>query len=157
MTSLVSDEVTVEVSASPDRVWSLVSDLTRMKEWSPMCTGFEWLGGSTDPQVGNRFIGYSRQRGARMSRECVITANDPGREFAFDTLFRGNVSNHWRYRFESIPEGTRVIESYEVILMPRWVRTLRHIPGMVGRSRRDVRADMLETLNRIKASAERVS
>lgn len=155
MKILVSDEVAVEVVASPDRVWSLVSDITRMSEWSPSCTGCEWLHGSTEPHVGNRFIGYSRQRGARLSRECVITVSELGREFAFDTLFRGKVSNHWRYRFESVPGGTRVTESYEVILMPLWVRTVRLIPGMVGRSHRDARRGMLETLNRIKATAER--
>ncbi len=151
---LVSDEVSVDVAAPPDRVWSLVSDVTRMKEWSQMCTGCEWLGGSTEPKVGNRFVGYSRVRGTRTSRQCVITASEPGRVFAFDTLFRGKVSNHWRYRIEAIPQGTCITESYEVILMPRWVKTLRLIPGMADRSRRDVKRDMLMTLNRIKASAE---
>ena len=153
--TIVSDEVTIEVAATPERVWSLVSDVTRMGEWSPLCTRCEWLGESTEPQVGNRFIGFNRQSGVRSSRECIITASDPGREFAFNTLFRGNVSNRWRYRFESILGGTRVVESYEVLVMPRWVRAIRCLPGMVGRSRRDARHGMQVTLNRLKETAER--
>ncbi len=155
MTAIIKDEVTVEMAATPERVWSLVSDVTRMGEWSPICARCEWLNGATEPQVGARFTGQSRQRGARWSRESVITASDPGREFAFDTLFRGNVSTRWRYRFEPIPEGTRVSESYEVILMPRWVKTLRRIPGMVDRSSRDARNGMQVTLDHLKAAAER--
>ena len=155
--AIVRDEVTVEMVATPERVWTLVSDVTRMGEWSPICTRCERLDGSTEPRVGSRFIGYSRQSGTRSSRECVVTACEPGREFAFDTLFRGEVSNRWRYHFESVPAGTSVTESYEVFVMPRWVRVLRRIPGMVGRSRRDARRGMQVTLEKIKATAERVT
>lgn len=154
MTASIRDEVTVDVAATPVRVWSLISDLMRMGEWSPTCLRCEWLDGSTDPHVGARFFGYSRQRGARLSRESVVTASEPGREFAFDTMFRGKVSTRWQYRFEPTPEGTRVMESYEVLAMPRWVKTLRRIPGMADRSRLDTRHSMQVTLNRIKAAAE---
>ena len=100
--TIVSDEVTIDVAATPERVWSL--------------------------------------------------ASDPGREFAFDTLFRGKVSTRWRYHFESIPAGTRVIESYDV---PRWVRTVRRIPCISGKSRREARRGMQVTLNRLKETAEK--
>ncbi|MQA13303.1 MAG: hypothetical protein GEV09_03775 [Pseudonocardiaceae bacterium] len=33
------DEVTVQLAAAPERVWELVSDITRMGEWSPENTG----------------------------------------------------------------------------------------------------------------------
>lgn len=153
--AIIRDEVTVEMAATPERVWALVSDVTRMGEWSPICIRCEWLDGSTEPLVGNRFIGYSRQSGTRSSRECVVTVCEPGREFAFNTLFRGEVSNRWRYQLESVPAGTSVTESYEVFVMPRWVRILRRIPGMVDRSRRDARRGMQVTLDKIKATAER--
>ena len=103
--TIVSDEVTIDVAATPERVWSL--------------------------------------------------ASDPGREFAFDTLFRGKVSTRWRYHVKSIPAGTRVIESYDVLEVPRWVRALRRIPGISGKSRREARRGMQVTLNRLKETAER--
>lgn len=60
-----------------------------------------------------------------------------------------------RYHFESIPAGTRVMDSYEVLVMPRWVRTLRRIPGISGKSRREARRGMQVMLNRLKETAER--
>lgn len=47
-----------------------------------------------------------------------------------------------------------VTESYEIVAMPRWVRALRRLPGMVERSRRDARRGMELTLERIGAVAE---
>lgn len=154
MTILWSDEATIDVAAPPERVWSLVSDVTRMGEWSPVCRRCEWLGDSDGPEVGARFVGHNRQTGARWSRECVVTATDPGREFAFHTLFRGSESARWRYRFEPMGDGTRVVESYEVLSIPRWVRAFRRVPGMSQRSLRDAHRGMDLTLQHLKAAAE---
>ncbi len=46
------------------------------------------------------------------------------------------------------------VESYEIIAMPMWVRTLRRVPGMIERSRRDARQGMELTLERIGVIAE---
>ncbi len=154
LADMVRDEVTRQIAATPETVWSLVADATRMAEWSPVITRCEWIGDASGPEVGVRFVGHNRQAGARWSRECVITACDPGRELAFETLFRGAPSTRWRYRFEPSDAGTRVTESYEVVSMPMWVRALRKIPGMVERSRRDARQGMEVTLERIGAIAE---
>src|SRR5207249_12247308 len=124
---LWTDEVVADVAAPPQRVWSLVSDVTRMGEWSPSCRQCEWLGDPAGPAVGARFVGRNRQSGARWSRECVVDASDPGREFAFHTVFRGAEATRWRYRLEPTAEGTRVVESYEVVALPRWVRVVRRL------------------------------
>lgn len=151
---MVGDEVTREIAAAPEKVWSLVSDVTRMAEWSPVIVRCEWIGGASGPEVGARFVGHNRQMGARWSRECVITACDPGRELAFETLFRGAPSTRWRYRLEPSDGGTTVTESYEIVSMPTWVRALRRVPGMIERSRRDARRGMELTLERIGTIAE---
>ncbi len=41
-----------EISASPEQLYSMVSDVTRMGEWSPENEGGEWLGGGTTAQPG---------------------------------------------------------------------------------------------------------
>jgi hypothetical protein len=151
---MVHDEVTTQIAATPEKVWSLVADVTRMDEWSPVIVRSEWVGGASGPEVGARFVGHNRHMGARWSRECAITACDPGRELAFETFFRGEPSTRWRYRFEPSEAGTSVTESYEVIAMPMWVRTLRRVPGMIERSRRDARRGMELTLERIGTIAE---
>ncbi len=152
--SLWGDEATIDVAAPPERVWTLVSDITRMGEWSPICHRCEWLGDADRPEVGARFVGHNRLNGARWSRECVVTGAEVGREFAFTTYFRGAESTRWRYRFEPTADGTRVVESYEVISVPPWIRAVRLVPGMPKRSLRDGRRGMEATLQHLKAAAE---
>jgi uncharacterized protein YndB with AHSA1/START domain len=148
------DETAIEIAAAPERVWSLLSDVTRMGEWSPVCNRCEWTDGAVGPEVDARFVGHSRQGIVRFSRVCEVTASDPGRDFAFRTLFKGAESTCWRYQLEPTPTGTRVTESYQVVVMPRWVRLLHHIPGMHAKALRDARTSMTSTLARLRSTAE---
>src|SRR5262245_39585341 len=52
-------EASIEINASPEAVYDLVSDLPRMGEWSPENIGGEWQGDSTG-KVGDRYIGHNR-------------------------------------------------------------------------------------------------
>jgi uncharacterized protein YndB with AHSA1/START domain len=150
-----SDEMAIEVAAPPERLWQLIADVTRMGEWSPICRRCEWVDGFNGAEVGARFVGHSRQGPVRWSRGCEITASEPGREFAFRTFFKGAESTRWRYRFAPTPTGTRVIESFEVVSMPRWVRLLHRVPGMDAKARRDGVQNMTRTLQRLRAAAEK--
>ena len=60
MATPTNDEVTIDVSAPPERVYGLISDITRMGEWSPECRRCEWIDGATGPAVGARFRGHNR-------------------------------------------------------------------------------------------------
>lgn len=148
------DDASIEIAAPPETVWSLVSDIARMGEWSPICHRCEWLGDADHAEVGARFVGHNKANGARWSRECTITAAEPGRELAFSTYFRGAESTRWRYTFEATPTGTRVVEAYDVISVPRWVKAVRMLPGMPHKSLRDGQEGMRVTLERLKAAAE---
>jgi uncharacterized protein YndB with AHSA1/START domain len=153
--ALRSDEVSTEVAADPDRVWALIADVTQMGRWSSVCRRCEWTGGAVGPGVGVRFVGHNRRGPARWSRVCEIVACDQGHEFAFRTLFKGVPSTCWRYRLERTPTGTLIVESYEMISMPRWVQLLSRVPGMKTKAKRDTRRDITSTLERIRAAAER--
>ena len=37
----------IDVAAPPELVYDLISDVTRMGEWSPECYRCEWLDGAT--------------------------------------------------------------------------------------------------------------
>ena len=50
----VSDSVSVSVT--PSQLYALVSDVTRMGEWSPICRACSWDEGA-GPQVGAWFTG----------------------------------------------------------------------------------------------------
>ena len=48
------DSVTVHMSASPQEVWELVSDVTSIGKYSPETFEAEWIDGSAGPAVGAR-------------------------------------------------------------------------------------------------------
>ncbi|MEX2392961.1 MAG: SRPBCC family protein [Actinomycetota bacterium] len=166
----MSNEVAVHIDAPPDRVWRLISDVTRMGEWSPITYRCEWLGGVSSPEVGARFKGYNRLPPAKWWTICEVTESVPGKVFAFHTRkvsapFSIGVGERemtrWRYTFDADGIGTNVTESYEVVFTPPILRIpeviARRLPGGANavekRHRRGIDG-MRTTLERLKAVAE---
>lgn len=109
--------MTVHFAAPPAEVWELVSDVTRIGEFSPETFEARWLGGATGPQAGARFRGHVRRngRGPVYWTTCKVTASEPGREFAFAVHGPGEVVvNTWRYQLTPSGDGTDVTESFEL-------------------------------------------
>jgi uncharacterized protein YndB with AHSA1/START domain len=148
-------EASIVIDAPADSLWATVADVTRIPEWSPVCHRVEWIDGATEAVVGARFRGHNRLNGARWSRECVITEAEPGSVLAFSTLFRGEESTRWRYRFEGDGTSTTVREAYQVVLIPPWLRLLRRLPGVVAKSERDTAWNVTTSLERLKETAEK--
>jgi hypothetical protein len=146
--------VTVHVEASPERVYTLVSDVTRMGEWSPETHRCRWVG-TEGPVTGARFKGYNRRGRARWSNTLVVVSAEPGREFSFrrDVLPCGVCD--WRYSIEPEGDGTRLTESYEVV-KPDWRITNWFNGLLLGVADRDedLIAGMRTTLAGVKAAAE---
>ncbi len=148
--------VTLHMAAMPQRVWSLVSDITNTGKFSPETFEAEWLEGAQGPSVGARFRGHVRRNGKKMLvywTKCTITKCDPGRDFAFqvDGGPGGKPTVRWSYHFESSGDGTDVTESFELadFLGSRLYST---IAGK-ARTRTNLK-NMQATLERIKAVAE---
>ena len=139
-------EAQIHIDAPAEKVYELISDITRMGEWSPECVRAEWVGGAAGPAVGAKFKGHNKQGWMRWSTTPEVTAADPGKEFAFKTR-----DTTWRYRFEpSAAGGTDVTESFEVPDYGFFMRVLappkRREPQIVD--------GMKATLQRVKAAAE---
>jgi hypothetical protein len=146
--------VTVHMAVSPDRVWDLVSDITRVGEFSPETFEAEWLGGANGPETGARFRGHVRRngRGPVYWTVCTVTACDPGREFAFSVGGpRDAIVNTWRYQLEPSAGGTDVTESFALPDHPL-TRLYWKIAGS-ARGRTNLNG-MRATLEKIKAVAE---
>ena len=60
----------------------MVADVSRMGEWSPECQRCELLGGATQADVGTRFRGSNRRKGAWRT-EATVTEAKTGEVFAF--------------------------------------------------------------------------
>ena len=75
MTEVTGATVDVElhVDKDPDDMWDLVTDVDRIGEWSPECSGAEWLDGGA-PRPGARFRGRNEFAGGFKSTvTCVVT------------------------------------------------------------------------------------
>ena len=91
------DSVSADIAASPERVYELVSDITRMGEWSPECVRCTWTKGATGPVAGARFKAANKgRRGPAWFNTPVVTIAEPGREFAFNRSGPGIGSYTWR-------------------------------------------------------------
>ncbi|TDC64962.1 SRPBCC family protein [Actinomadura sp. GC306] len=145
--------VTVHMAASPEAVWALVSDVTRIGEFSPETFEAEWLDGATGPAVGARFRGHVKRNGKGPTywTTCTVTACEPGRTFAFAVGPGTMVVNTWRYEMVPADGGTDVTESFALTRTP----LLRLYWSLFGRARgRTNQKDMQTTLERIKAALE---
>ena len=142
--------VSTTVAAPPDVVHAMVSDVTRMGEWSPECVRCDWLdaGRST-------FEGHNRRGARRWSTKGEVVANEPGREFTFDvTSVFGLPVARWSYTFAPAGDGaTSITESWED-RRGALIKTLGLLATGVRERAEHNRAGMEQTLARIKVAAE---
>lgn len=148
-------ETSIWISASPEQVYNVVSDVTRTSEWSPVCRRVEWVGEVREPVAGARFLGHNREGPIRWSRECVVREADPPRRFVFSTYLKGRESTRWSYTLTPEGSGTMLTESYEPVWAPAWIR----FAAVLGRPmmERNARQNLQSSLDRIKALVEGVA
>ncbi len=103
----------IEIESSPEQVYAILTDLSRISELSPECYKAEWEGDATGPAVGARFRGYNRNSGHEWDAGCVVVAADPGNEWAFEVPADDGRVTTWRYVIESTGSGCRVTESFD--------------------------------------------
>jgi hypothetical protein len=110
MTSLrYSDSIVI--ARSPEAVYDMVSDVTRMGEWSPVCKACWWDEGD-GPREGAYFTGRNELPERTWETRSQVEKADRGREFAFvvnDSWVR------WGYTFTAVDGGTLVTESWEFL------------------------------------------
>ena len=141
------------MAAPPERIWELLSDVTKIGRYSPETFAAEWLDGATGPAVGAKFRGHVKRNGIGpiywttcTVRECV-----PGREFAFGVGPSDKPLSIWGYRREPSGDVTDVTEYFD--LTP--TALLRFYWAVMGWARgRTNRNDMRTTLERIKSEVE---
>jgi hypothetical protein len=106
---------TVRVEGSPETLYGMVSDVTRMGEWSPETYSAEWVDGATGPAVGARFKGKNRRGKLKWSTTCTVLAADAGKEFTFVVGTPEKGSTRWSYTFAPSGSGAEVTESWQAL------------------------------------------
>ena len=152
----MNGSVTVFIEASPATVWALVSDVTRIGEFSPETFEAEWVDGASGPTVGAHFRGHVKRNGIGPIywTDCKVTVCEPERDFGFAVYANGSRVNNWRYQLTERDGGTQVTESFELARSP----LIRAYWALAGWRRRGTNErGMQQTLERIKAVAEQTS
>jgi hypothetical protein len=143
-------EVSVWMDAAPDEVWALVSDVTRIGEFSPETFEARWTRGSSGPEVGATFAGHVKRNGVGPTywSPCRVTTCVPDEQFEFVVGSDSVAVNNWGYRLEPQGGGTLVTEYFR--LEPSLY--LRAYWTLLGRLRgRTNESGMRTTLERMKA------
>lgn len=148
-------EVSVEVAAAPSTLYAMVSDVTRMGEWSPENVGCAWLGGATGPAVGTRFKGKNQRGSRRWSSVNEVVEAEPGKAFAFRTSSMGLKVAEWRYRFDGDEAaGTCTVTESWTDERGTLITVLGRLATGVADRDSHNREGMAQTLAALKAAAE---
>jgi hypothetical protein len=142
------------MNASAQAVWNLVTDITRIGEFSPETFDAEWLDGATGPALGVRFRGHVKRNeiGPTYWTTCRITYCEPGSDFGYTIVINNRSINNWRYQITPAGGGVDVTESF--MLTPNFGS--RVYGATIGRlrTRRNLN-DMRRTLERMKSVLEK--
>ncbi|MFJ4965334.1 SRPBCC family protein [Streptomyces sp. NPDC088729] len=161
----LSESVVVE--APPDQVYAAISDVRRMREWSPECVGVLVYRGRKGPRPS--FIGFNRNGARRWFTFCRVTVSDAPGEFAFRVSVAGLPIATWGFRLTPARSDPAGADSESTHVTQYW-RDLRRggrgraadllgaaIAGTSPQERVRVnRSGMITTLGRLKRSLEAV-
>lgn len=140
----------VEINAPVSKVWGLISDLSRMPQWSPQCRLMKALG---PIRPGTRTVNLNRRGLLFWPTTSVITEVVPERKFAFRVPINTTV---WSYELEPTATGTRLVETRhaENGVTTMSTAVTKAALGGVDSFEQELLEGMQLSLARIKAAAE---
>ncbi|AWK71428.1 polyketide cyclase [Rhodococcus oxybenzonivorans] len=144
-------EASIEIDATPQDVWAVVSDLKRMGEWSPQCRTMRVLGGVVEE--GTKTININRKGMLVWPTTSKVVKFQPNKSIAFRVVENRTI---WSYELQSTAGGTKVIERREAPTGTTKVSQFLIKTVLGGND--DFEVELIEgmntTLARIKAAAE---
>jgi uncharacterized membrane protein len=146
-------EVSVAIDAPSEAVWSVVSDVTRVGEWSGECRGCAWVEGTGSLAPGARFRGRNRRGGMRWTRLNEVIRAEAPNELVWRTVPGGLYpdSSEWRLAINPTADGCEVTESYRIVKIPKIMELA--IPVVIP-AHRDRERDLTDDLHRLKTLVE---
>lgn len=138
------------VAAPPQQVWEVLSDLSRMPDWSPELVRMVPLKrGGLRP--GQWYLGLNRRKAVVWPTRSVVVVVEPARRLVWDTKSSGA---RWIYELEPVGEGTRVVHRRPV---PRRLTALSRLfagafLGGAGGHADELEEGMRATVDRLRAA-----
>ncbi|MBF4163926.1 SRPBCC family protein [Nocardioides acrostichi] len=141
----------IEIAATPEQVWALVSDIPRMAQWSPQVIRSTVKDGVVEQ--GATFTNLNGQGWLRWPTHGKVVRFEPCRDLAFRINENGTV---WSFELTPIEGGTLVTQRRE---LPHGISTVsivltRVALGGVARFTARLESGMRETLSKLKADVE---
>ena len=127
-----TSKVTVHFPCSVERVWQIVTDLSRAA-WRSDLKRVEVLDET-------HFVEYTK---SGYATNFTVTACEPLRRWAF-IMENGNMSGSWEGIFEAAEGGTRLACTETVNAKRRWMRPF--VPGYLRRQQRRYLDDLRREL-----------
>jgi hypothetical protein len=145
----------IVVNRAPEELYDLVSDVTRMGDWSPICKACWWDEGD-GPHVGAKFTGRNERPERTWETRSEVVAADRGREFAW-VVAEPPTRARWGYTFSEVDGGTELTETWE--LPPEGAAFFakafgEDAPKEIGIRRDAAKSGIDATLGAIKTAAE---
>lgn len=150
MTETAQLHASIDIAATPERVWSLVTDLPRMASWSPQVVKTFVRG---PVERGTRALNINRRGLLVWPTRSKVVVFEPHREFAFRVLDNAAI---WAFVLEPTATGTRLVQERRTPngLSAISTRLQDTVLGGVERFTGELEVGMQQTLARIKAEAE---
>lgn len=144
-------EASIDIDASPAAVWSVVSDLKRMGEWSPQCRMMRVFGGEVGQ--GTKTFNLNKKGLLVWPTSSKVIRFEPNKAIAWRV-----VENHtiWTYELTATEGGTTVTERREAPTGTTKISSFlvdKLMGGTVG-FEQDMVKGMNTTLARIKSEVE---
>ncbi len=129
----------IVINRPPEDLYAMVSDISRMGEWSPICKECWWDEGAA-AEVGAWFTGRNVNGDATWETRSEVVAAKPGEEFAW--IVGGNLAR-WGYVFSPSDDGTQVTESWE--FLPAGIKMFNDHFGETAQKEIDSRVEAAQT------------
>ena len=146
----LSGSVTAHSSALAHDIWIALTDITRMGEWSPECTGCTWISATGRVDVGAQFRGFNRWGPLRWSTTCTVDVFSVDRCFAYSARHSSGAMTRWTYDLRSDETGTTVTESFESIDSPAAVLVIDRLARRPSRLRRHMNVTLARLLHHVE-------
>jgi hypothetical protein len=109
------------IQCTVDEAWELITDVTRIGEFSPECQEVRWTRG-TSVEPGNSFDGTNRAavewRGetydSEWTRPCTVTVVEPRRCFAYTVgdRYDGTPASDWEFTLSQSEDGCKIVQTF---------------------------------------------
>lgn len=140
----------ITIDAAPEKVWSVLSDVTRMPEFSPELRRVVVLGRRREG-VGTQFVGVNRRKWLVWPTTSKVVRFEPVRAIGWRTRESGAT---WIYELEESAAGTAVTSRRELPGFTVPSKLMTPLMGGALNHDRELGDGLRLTLERIKAAVE---